>query len=169
MLLFLANQAFQFTVYFYNWFTGCFILRLHTMVNKKHSWCCGSPEPRIFIARCRNWRKHLIIICRCSRYIKYFHLPPWSVIASSGRNHRAKFGYCALITFRDIGLRIWKRFCVIQANGVSNIDQIWRRCIRSLVQSTVHIWCIYVKLFPRYWTDKFEKWLSKWPLAGERK
>ena len=112
--------------------------------NKKHSWCCGTPEPRIFIARCRNWRKHIIIIYRCSRYIKYFHLLPWSTIASGVRNQLAKFGYSALSTFRDIGLRIWKRFCVIQTNGVSNSDQIWRRCIRGGVQSTVQIWCIYV-------------------------
>ena len=101
--------------------------------NKKHSWCCGTPKTRIFIARCRNWRKsevvdHVIIIYRCSRSIKYFHLLPWSVIASDERNQRAKFWYSALSTFRDIDLRIWKRFCVIQANGVSNIDQIWRGC-----------------------------------------
>ena len=114
------------------------------ILNKRHSWCCGTPEPRIFIARCRNWRKHIIIIYRCSRSIKYFNLLPWSVIASGGRNQRAKFGCRALNTFRDIGLRIWKWFCVIQANGVSNIDQIWRGCIRRWVQSTVQIWCIYV-------------------------
>ena len=112
--------------------------------NKRHSWCCGTPEPRIFIARCRNWWKHRIIIYRCSRSIKYFNLLPWSVIASGGRNQRAKFGYSALNKFRDIGLRIWKRFCVIQANGVSNIDQNWRGCKRRWVQSTVQIWCIYV-------------------------
>ena len=103
---------------------------LKIMFNKKHSWCCGTPEPRIFIARWRNWRKHIIIIYRRSRYIKYFHLLPWSTIASGVRNQLAKFGYSALSTFRDIGLRIWKRFCVIQTNGVSNSDQIWRRCIR---------------------------------------
>ena len=97
-------------------------------MNKKHSWCCGTPEPRIFIVRCRNWQKHIIIIYRCSLSIKYFHLLPWSVIASGGRNQHAKFGCSALNTFRDIGLRIWERFCVIQANGVSNIDQIWRGC-----------------------------------------
>ena len=70
--------------------------------------------------------KHIIIIYRCSRSIKYFNLLHWSVIASGGRNQRAKFGCRALNTFRNIGLRIWKRFCVIQANGVSNIDQNWR-------------------------------------------
>ena len=130
---------------------------LNSSLVKKHSWCCGTPEPRIFIARCRNWRKRIIIIYWCSRSIKYFHLPPWSVIGRDGRNQHAKFGYGALSTFRDMGLRIWKRFCVLQANGVSNRDPIWRGCLRSRVQSPVQIWCIYVEPFRRYWTEKFEK------------
>ena len=61
----------------------------------------------------------------------------------------AEYAYYPINAFansvgRDIGLRIWKWFCVIQANGVSNIDQIWRGCTRCWVQSTVQIWCIYV-------------------------
>ena len=138
-------------------------------LNKKHSWCCGTPEPRIFIARCRNWRKHIIIIYRCSRYIKYLHLLPWSTIASGGRNQLAKFGYSALRTFRDIGLRIWKRFCVIQTNGVSWNHKIWRKFRRYWILSPVQIWYIYVDLFQRYWIEKSEKYFTKWRLAGERK
>ena len=66
------------------------LISLLRSLNKKHSWCCGTPEPRKFVTRCRHWnlRKHTNLICRCRESNKYFHLLPWK----RRRNQHAKFG-----------------------------------------------------------------------------
>ena len=126
-------------------------------INKKHSWCCGTPEPRIFIARCQNWRKRIIIIYRCSRSIKYFHLPPLSVIASGGRNQSAKFGCRALNTFRstsgpnlvNLALMVSKRRCRHDGDGVRVLSHKRLRQLRWARALKMHKFWSIVQLIAK--------------------
>ena len=61
--------------------------------NKKQADAVERPSPA-YLLHAAEIDEKTIIIYRCSRSIKYFNLLPWSVIASGGRNQRAKFGQC---------------------------------------------------------------------------
>ena len=127
------------------------VVRTGRKQHKKHSWCCGTPEPRTFVARCHHGylRKHKISIWSCRRSVKYSHLILGALITKVRRNQRSKFDWSALSRFGDMSLRTWKRFCDLQTNGVIYNHKICRRCRRYKVRSPVQIWCIYVQPFRR--------------------
>ena len=54
-----------------------------------------------------------------------------------------KIGLSALRRFGDMDLRIWKRLCVIQTNGVSYNQKILRKCRRCWALNLVHL-CLAV-------------------------
>ena len=66
----------------------------------------NARAPHIYCPLPELTKTHNYNLSVYSRSIKYFHLLPWPVIASGGRNQHTKFGCRALNKFRDIGLHI---------------------------------------------------------------